>query len=270
MYFHQGGHGGAPPMEQMNRWFTRYLYGVQNGVEQDPRARIVREGAPRTEPTPYADYPVPGSANVTLHPGAGGAATGPLSAAQRTAEGRETLVDNVEASGEALARADRSPHRLLYATPTLTEPVHVSGTPSVTIRLASSKPAANLSVWLVALPWEPPAGRGSASPSLITRGWADPQNHRSLTRHGHYDSKLPGEPLIPGQFYTVTFNLQPDDQVIPAGKRIALMILSSDRDFTLWPQPGTELTIDLGATALVLPVVGGGDALARALGERGR
>jgi X-Pro dipeptidyl-peptidase len=44
------------------------------------------------------------------------------------------------------------------------------------------------------------------------------------------------------------------------------MILSSDRDFTLWPRPGTELTVDLDATSLEIPVVGGAAALIRALG----
>ena len=33
-FFHQGGHGGPPPMKLMNRWFTRYLHGVENGVEK--------------------------------------------------------------------------------------------------------------------------------------------------------------------------------------------------------------------------------------------
>ncbi len=33
-FAHQGGHGGDPPMKLMNRWFTRYLHGVQNGVEK--------------------------------------------------------------------------------------------------------------------------------------------------------------------------------------------------------------------------------------------
>jgi len=51
--------------------------------------------------------------------------------------------------------------------------------------------------------------------------------------------------------------LQPDDQIVPAGRSIGLMIFSSDRDFTLWPQPGTELTVDLDGTTLQLPVVGG-------------
>ncbi|HEX5217325.1 MAG TPA: CocE/NonD family hydrolase, partial [Vicinamibacterales bacterium] len=45
-YYHQGGHGGNPPLEMMNKWFTRYLYGVQNGVEKEPKAWIVRETPP--------------------------------------------------------------------------------------------------------------------------------------------------------------------------------------------------------------------------------
>jgi X-Pro dipeptidyl-peptidase len=35
------------------------------------------------------------------------------------------------------------------------------------------------------------------------------------------------------------------------------MIFSSDREFTLWPEPGTKLTVDLDGTKLMLPVVGG-------------
>ena len=66
---------------------------------------------------------------------------------------------------------------------------------------------------------------------------------------------------MPGRFYTMTFSLQPDDQIVPAGKRIGMMIFSSDRDFTLWPKPGTELTIDLEGTTLQLPVVGGASAM---------
>ena len=45
--------------------------------------------------------------------------------------------------------------------------------------------------------------------------------------------------------------------MIPKGEQIALLIFSSDRDFTLWPEPGTELSVDLAGTSLTLPVVGG-------------
>jgi len=277
-YFHQGGHGGAPPLELMNKWFTRYLYGVENGVENDPKAWIVREvvtdtdfvaavrrGGPggRAAPTPYADYPNPAASMVVLRPTSGGRGIGGLTLAPGSAPaGTETLIDNVEFSAPDLALAAESPHRLLYATPELTQPVHISGTANITLRLASSAPAANLSIYLVQLPWtEGPIGTAN----LITRGWADPQNHKSLTGPGDYHSLERGEPLTPGQFVDMTFDLEPDDQIIPAGKRIGLMILSSDRDFTLWPKPGTELTVDLQGTQLRLPVVDGAAGLERAI-----
>jgi X-Pro dipeptidyl-peptidase len=256
VYFHQGGHGGGPPLAMVNRWFTRYLYGVQNGVEQDARAWIVREGSDRQQPTSYTDYPNPDAAPVTLHPLAGGTGTGALGFSSATGEVRETLVDNVSFTGSILAQAEWTNHRLLYATPELKEPVHISGTPRMTVQLSASQPAANLSVWLVALPFT--EGQAALASNIITRGWADPQNHESLGN---------SQPLAPGQFYTLSFELQPDDQVIPAGKRIALMIFSSDREFTLWPKPGTELTVSLGETSITLPVVGGEAALRRAVGD---
>jgi X-Pro dipeptidyl-peptidase len=254
-YFHQGGHGGPPPFERMNRWFTRFLCGVENGVEDEPRAWIVREGVKRSEPTPYADYPNPDAAPVSLHPLAGGAKTGALGLGAVAKQGAEKLVDDAGVSGAELASAERSKHRLLYATPELKAPVHLSGTSRISIRLASSKPAANLSVWLVSLPW---TERAKTNENLISRGWADPQNHASL-RHG--------EPLVPGRFRDLSFDLQPDDQIIPTGARIGLMIFSSDHDFTLWPKPGTELTLDLDASSITLPVVGGRGAFERALGQ---
>jgi len=258
MYYHQGGHGGAPPLSMMNRWFTRYLYGVDNGVESDPKAWIVREGAKRLEPTPYADYPNPEARPVTLHPEAGGIGVGRLARDAAAGQGAETLIDNVSFSGGMLAHAEWTNHRLLYATAELAEEVHLSGTAKVTIRLAASQPAVNLSVWLVSLPWtEEPSSLGS----LITRGWADPQNHDSI-RHG--------EPLVPGKFYDVTFDLEPDDQIIAVGEQIGLMIFSSDRDFTLWPHPGAELTIDLDGTSIQLPIVGGAEALTKAFGDVAR
>src|SRR5690606_18405109 len=137
-------------------------------------------------------------------------------------QGVETLVDDVSVAGAELAGADQSQHRLLYATPELLQPLHLSGRGTVQLTVASSEPADNLSVWLIELPWDD--GRNGTT-SVITRGWADPQNYRSQTE---------SEPLVPGRFYQLTFELQPDDQIVPAGRRIGLMVFSSDQDFTLW------------------------------------
>lgn len=253
VYLHQGGHGGAPPLEMRNRWFTRYLYGIENGVEDDPRSFVVREGAERDDPTAYPDYPHPEAAAVTLNPSSGGSTLGGLRLGGPST-GTETLADDVGQAGAALAAAPSSPNRLLYATAPLNAPVHLSGTPTVRIRMAADAPSANLSVWLVSLPW---VDGQPTNANLINRGWADPQNRNSLRTSA---------PLTRGEFVDLTFELQPDDQVIPAGQQIGLMIFGSDREFTLWAEPGTELTLDLAGVSLDLPVVGGEEALAGAIG----
>ncbi len=256
-YCHQGGHGGEPPLSMMNRWFTRYLHGVQNGVEKDPRSWIVREHDKRTNPTAYVDYPHPEAKEVSLHLTKGGNSQGGLSTKSSTEKTTEMIVDDATIFGRDLAQAESSKHRLLFATPELKEPIHLSGYAKIRIRLASTKPSANLSVWLVSLPWVE-APNGKFTDNLITRGWADPQNHRSKTE---------SEPLVPNQFYDVRFSLQPDDQIIAAGEKIGLMIFSSDREFTLHPDAGTELTVDLQETVLELPIVGGDAAYQKAVSK---
>jgi X-Pro dipeptidyl-peptidase len=107
---------------------------------------------------------------------------------------------------------------------------------------------------MVSLPWND-RRNAKITDNIITRGWADLQNHKSLTV---------SKPLKTGKYYEMTFELQPDDQIIPAGQQIGLMIFSSDRDFTLHPEPGTRLTVDLDGTSIELPIVGGKDAFKKA------
>ena len=259
IYYHQGGHGGAPPLELMNRWFTRYVVGVENGVEGDPAAWIVREGDNRSEPTPYRELSAPRGRRRDA-PARMVTDTGPVrspSTMRTPAPVRSSTTSRF--TGDQLAAAEWSNHRLMYATPELREDVHLSGVATVRVRMSADATAANLSVWLVSLPW---TEGGEINDNIITKGWADPANA------GAEDIASPraGTPLTPGEFVDLEFALQPDDQVIPAGARIGLMIFSSDKFFTLHPDPGTTLTVDLGETRIALPVVGGAAALRRALG----
>ncbi len=235
----------------MNKWFTRYLFGVENGVGRDPKAWIVRENGDRLSPTPYKDYPNPEASPVELFLKPGAPKTGSLVMEQKKTAKTEKLTDNYNFSGSMLAQAESSENRLLYVTPVLKEPVHFSGVTQINIKAASNKSAVNLSVWVVELPWNP-AKNAKMTDNIITRGWADLQNNKSLIR---------SKPLVPGKFYKMSFELEPDDQIVPAGKQIGLMIFSTDREFTLWPDPGTELTVDLEGTKLILPVVGGKEGL---------
>jgi len=245
LYYHQDSHGGDPPLKMMNRWFTHYLHGIANDVENDAPVRIVREHARTT--TPYTNYPAIEAADVSLYPHFLTKNNGTLSLVKPANPVQETISDDYRIQGEKLLALKNSKHRLLYVTPILEEDVRISGVARVSVRLSSSKAAANLSVWLVSLPWEDEKG-SEIYDNIITRAWADPQNYKSLTA---------GEPLKSGEFYQVSFDMMPDDQIIRKGQQIGLMLFSSDKEFTLHPKPGTALTIDLDATQITLPIVGG-------------
>ncbi len=162
MYLHQGGHGGNPPAEMLNRWFSHFLYGVNNGVEKDAPVWIVQDavaqepravvaaaayedslrragveqpsgrgrgrgrGGPVVPPNPFASFPVPGAVPVVFHPTPGGQGVAPL-AFGAVKRGTDSLVDDVAMSGSDDAIADQSSHRLLYATPVFSDTVHLSG-----------------------------------------------------------------------------------------------------------------------------------------------
>ena len=255
IYYHQNGHGGPPPMKMMNRWFTRYLHGIENGVENDAKAWIVRENDSKQYPTAYTDYPNPEATPVVLYINAGTSSYGRLSLENSSSKGQETFSDNASFSATSLAQSKSSNHRLLYVSEILKEDLHISGLASITIKAASSKPAVNLSVYLVSLPWNKNKG-AKITENIITRGWADLQNNSSLSK---------SSPLISDKFYKMTFDLQPDDQIIKKGQQIGLMLFSSDSEYTLLPKPGTELTIDLKETMITLPIVGGKSAFKKAI-----
>ena len=241
LYWHQGGHGGSPPLVRTNRWFSRYLWGHENGVENDPRAWVVREGQSSQNPTAYAEWPDPEAARVTLSFNGNGLATGDLTLKEGK-RASQTLVDNATISPATLMNASSSPHRLLFKTPTLLSPIRISGTPTIQLTMAFGKPKANLTAHLISYP----AAGGNGT--VISRGWIDPENRQS---------PAVTEAIATGKSYKLTFDFQPKDSVLAAGRRLGVMILSSDRDYTVRPAPGTELTMDLKESKLRLPIVGG-------------
>jgi predicted acyl esterase len=201
-------------------------------------------------PTPYAEWPDPTSSEVALHLTPGAPARGGLTLAP-TASGipTETLTDDASIAAITSANTASSNVRLIYQTPPLTQPVRISGTPTVSLQVAFDRSRANLTAALVSYP---PTGNGT----ILTRGWLDPANR---------NTDWADSPIRPGRQYQMDFDMQPKDSVVPAGNRLALMIVSSDRDFTIRPAPGTQLTVDLGHSSLMIPVVGGTSALTAAM-----
>jgi len=258
LWLHQFGHRGPLGLRReawlraLNRWFTRYLYGVPNGVEDEPRLTIQREDLSWSQ---EPEWPAPAASDATLVPTPGGPALGGLLPAPEgdgqdddgdVAPVVESLTDDARILAEVLAAAPASPHRLSYATAPLAAPVRLSGTVRVDVRLRFTHPAANVTALLVD---RAPDG----TVAVVTRGWTDPQN-----RH---DPALT-QAIRPGQWYSLSLRMQPDDYVAPAGHRLGLVLLSSDFDYTLRPPAGTRLDLDVAHTALTLPIVGGVPALA--------
>src|SRR5690606_24331969 len=95
--------------------------------------------------------------------------------------------------------------------------------------------AANLTVAVVDYD-----ARGQAR--VVTRGWADPQNHDGLSQ---------GELLNPAQKYQVNFSLEPKQYTFAKGSRIGVVILATDYDHTLRPEPGTEIELTLGDKSFI-------------------
>ena len=259
IWLHNGGHGGprdargaidAEYLRAENRWFDHYLFGVANGVEDEPRATIQREDNSYAS---EADWPAPGTRDVTLQLSARSPTEpGTLTVRRQGAtvqrfvdRGRELDTDDVLI--QAPDRAD--PNRLVYRTAPLAERVRLSGTPWVDLRMSiDNRKAANLTAVLV----DYGAAGSTVAPQMVTRGWLDPQN-----RLGAGVST----PIIERQRYRLRWDLQPDDYVFAAGHRIGLVVVSTDHDYTLRPLPGTRLALEPGASAITLPLVGGAGAL---------
>ena len=136
------------------------------------------------------------------------------------------------------------PNRLVYRSSELDDDVRMSGTPWVDLRMSiDNRNAANLTAVLV--------DYGPGSTTMVTRGWLDPQNRHRIDR---------SDPIRQGREYSFRWDLQPDDYVWQAGHRIGLVVVSTDYDYTIRPNPGTELTLDPGDSDIRLPIVGGASA----------
>ncbi|NYH76771.1 X-Pro dipeptidyl-peptidase [Actinopolyspora biskrensis] len=245
IWWHQRGHRDPIGIRKqewlrtLNRWFTHYLHGASNGVTYEPRATIQRaDGSWHRE----WEWPAPAAREVSLTPTPGGDARGGLSPrGHASGDEVETLRDDASVPAGELAGARRSPHRLAYFTRGVPRPVRISGTARAELALSFDRPAANVTAMLVDR-----APDGSVEP--ITRGWADPQNRRSVER---------STPVEPGQRYRVNVEMMPDDYVLERGHRLGMVVLSSDHEYTLRPAPGTGLSLDLSESSLVVPAVAG-------------
>jgi X-Pro dipeptidyl-peptidase len=265
-------------VDTLHRWFDRWLYGLRNGVDREPRASL--ETSPGVW-TDERDWPAVGSRPVHVSLGAGDGTTGtlgdrrtPPGTVQSYQDGSVREADLVSSPNTAKAG------RLVFLSGALTAPLRVSGSPSVTLRVRVDRPTTTLSARIVdygtATRIDPFASEGvrnlttescwgestaddnscyldtfevtrTSDLFVLSRGWLDAAHHRTL--------RTP-TPLEPDRWYQVTIPLDATDAVIPAGHTLGLVLGQSDPQFTVPDNQGATVEVDLAASRLNLPAAG--------------
>ncbi|MEV0591911.1 Xaa-Pro dipeptidyl-peptidase [Nonomuraea cavernae] len=276
IWLHQGTHMNpfslrtVEWLRQLHGWFDHWLYGIDSGIMREPQADV--ETGPG-EWGRYRSWPVPGATPVRLRPGAGAK----LGLIPQPHSAKETFTDQKARTAEDLVQSfpAADPNRLAYVTPELPANVRISGTPTVSVRASL---ADGSSPYLTALLVDygtdvrangtlVPTGEtlcyGEGVPGdtgctalrrlgtattpykIVTRGWLDVRNRNRADRT---------EPVRPGREYSFDWDLQPTDYVFKKGHKLGLVIISTDRDYTLRYPEGTRITVSPSRSSLTLPV----------------
>jgi X-Pro dipeptidyl-peptidase len=263
-------------VDTVHRWFDYWLMDIDNGIMSEPMADIER--AADVWQT-SALWPPAGTTGVNyVLQGTGNPGT---LASSGSGSGSLSLTDAPSLS-EANAVSSPTTNRTgrkVYQTPVLTSALRISGTPTITLRVRSSKPTTTLTAKLVAYGTATrvnyrASGEGistlttqscwgsssstddacyrdtakvvsSAAYQVLSRGWMDGQHRNSLTSTTAMNTST---------FYTITWKLRPIDQVIPAGLRLGLVLTLSDAEFVSSHSTGATVTVDLAGSRLTLPV----------------
>lgn len=275
-------------IDTLHRWFDHWLYGVDNGIMTEPRVDL--QVAPQQWET-QAAWPAKQARDVRMWFGpAEGERPGTLTGRPVPAQQTQRFTDDPEqGEWEMIAgQFSADPNRLIFLSPPLEHPVRMSGTPQVELAARADQADTNLTALVVdygrdlrvdhlgrgegvtTLDEEGCYGKSTeaddacyhltrittekAPAHIVSRGWLDARNRKSLTEE---------EPLVPGHPYRFRWELLPHDYVFDAGHRIAVVVAASDDSFITSGERarGAAVTVSLGRSHVKLPVVGGQQAL---------
>lgn len=228
MFLHNGGHTSPKvhnAQEKMQAWLDHFVANVENGITDGPQVEvelvsgklIAQEAWPHEESREQRFYL---NGKGTLD-------------SSVPAEDSKTIVDSGRSNKLELLPADG---KLVFLSEPLKKNELLTGTAKVSLSLAVlNRKAANITVAIVEYDEK-------GNDKIITRGWADPQNYLSIEE---------GEVLVPGQSYQLTFSLEPKQYEIKAGRRLGVLLASTDYEYTIRPKAGTQIQFNLGANSFI-------------------
>ncbi|MBM7552038.1 Xaa-Pro dipeptidyl-peptidase [Thalassobacillus pellis] len=245
MWLHQYGHRSPYSIRQeewletLNKWFGHWLYNIDNDIMEEPTVDIQREDLSwETMET----WPAQNAVNTRLYFEKAEDSIGTLSYSPvpNNKKIEDLIVDAPERTATELVSdlAGNAENIGAYLTEPLAEDLRLSGVPEVSIRAEFNRQTANLTALLV--------DHSAEGTEIVTRGWMDPQNINS-----DWKSKA----LRAFKEYNFQWNMQPDDYVFEAGHQLGVVIISTDYNYTLRPDKGTEITLDPASSYIKLPLV---------------
>jgi uncharacterized protein len=235
------------------RWWRHWLMGEETGIMAEPMLRAFMPDATAAQVVPG---PIPGrwvaetswpSPRCRVRPfflGASGLHDTPQPAETAKCSGAQVVglgkVEWVPFAPTELPR-DQAPddaNSVVFDTPPLAAPLEILGAGAFRVRVASDRPIAHLALRVCEV---------------------TPDGHSWLVTYGllnltHRQSHQDPSPLEPGHAYDVEVPLNFTSHRFPAGSRIRAAVSESLWPL-VWPSPQVaNLTLDLGASRLELPV----------------
>jgi predicted acyl esterase len=241
---------------EMLRWWDRWLRGARNGVDEEPPIAMFIQRS--TTPQPdlaemRGEWRFEPAWPPTRMRESSRSLTDAEGGARRDGD-EETLVVRGDVGTTAHIRGSYEPPyglpidqrpdeamSLPYEWP-VQEELEILGNPRLEATVRSSRPVAFLSAKLSeVLP--------DGTSALVSRG---------ILNLTHRSSHSRPEPLVPGELYEVSLEMDATSRVFEAKSRMRLAIAGSDWPNAWAPPYASELTIVPGRTRLVLPTVAGG------------
>lgn len=252
--------------QTLHAWFDHWLQGLPSGVMRQPQVSVQRpSGAWTTE----SSWPV--------------AARSTRVAFARPGAETRAIVDH---PGLTERQMITRPHqhragRTVFLGAKTTHAEHLSGVPTVRVRVKLNRSSSEISVRLVQygrmhrVDYDSPGlgittlkgqscwGESSKADSacyfntkldyitgssdVLSRGWIDAAHRKSL-RH-------PTD-LTSGRWYTIRVPMTPTDTIVAAGYRLGVVVTLSDENFTEPAHTGATAVIKPGRSSVRMPIVG--------------
>lgn len=232
---------------EMDRWWDRWLKGVDNGVDGEPPVTLYVMGANKWRSE--SEWPLARASEQRLYFHAGGRLEH-----EPSGEGDDQYEYDARVGVGSIGHNGHRVHlpipedqsaddhmSLCYTSDELSESIEITGTPRLRVVIAATSDEANIVAKLCVVDSE---GRSRR----ISQGNGNPARE---------NAHAPRRPLVAGERRHVIVEMHPTSVVVPAGARLRVAVSGSDFP-ELWPTPEPyDLTVHRGGeqgSGIDLPV----------------